>query len=127
MEVRNATKTFGNLVAVRDVSLAVKQGELRAIIGPNGAGKTTFFNMISGFLRPTSGDVMFDGRNVTSLPAHERVKIGMARTFQITEIFPELTLHENVRIAVEVEAGFRLRPWISRSNRRKWLVGSTRH
>jgi len=114
LEVRNATKTFGNLVAVRDVSFVVKPGELRAIIGPNGAGKTTFFNMISGFLRPTSGSVVFDGRDVTSLPAHERVKIGMARTFQITEIFPELTLHENVRIAVEVEAGYRLRPWISR-------------
>src|SRR5674476_1336776 len=115
LEVNNATKTFGNLVAMRDVSLAVKPGELRAIIGPNGAGKTTFFNMISGFLRPTSGNVVFDGRDVTALPAHERVKIGMARTFQITEIFPELTLHENVRIAVEVEAGYRLRPCISRS------------
>jgi len=115
LEVKSVTKTFGSLFAVRDVSLAVKPGELRAVIGPNGAGKTTFFNMISGFLRPTSGNVMFDGRDVTTLPAHERVKIGMARTFQITEIFPELTLHENVRIAVEVEAGYRLRPWISRS------------
>ena len=97
LEVKNASKAFGSLIAVRDVSLAVKPGELRAVIGPNGAGKTTFFNLISGFLHPTSGSVVFDGRDVTALPAHERVKIGMARTFQITEIFPELTVHENVQ------------------------------
>ena len=115
LEVKNASKAFGSLIAVRDVSVAVKPGELRAVIGPNGAGKTTFFNLISGFLHPTSGSVVFDGRDVTALPAHERVKIGMARTFQITEIFPELTVYENVRIAVEVEAGYRLRPWISRT------------
>jgi branched-chain amino acid transport system ATP-binding protein len=115
LEVRNATKSFGSLVAVRDVSLAVGQGELRAIIGPNGAGKTTFFNMISGFLRPTAGSVIFDGQDVTALPAYERVSLGMARTFQITEIFPELTVHENVRIGAEVAAGYRLRPWISRT------------
>jgi branched-chain amino acid transport system ATP-binding protein len=115
LEVRNATKNFGSLVAVRDVSLAVQEGELRAIIGPNGAGKTTFFNMISGFLRPTAGSVIFDGQDVTALPAHERVSLGMARTFQITEIFPELTVHENVRIGAEVAAGYRLRPWITRA------------
>jgi branched-chain amino acid transport system ATP-binding protein len=115
LEVRNATKSFGSLVAVRDVSLAVQEGELRAIIGPNGAGKTTFFNMISGFLRPTAGSVIFDGQDVTALPAHERVSLGMARTFQITEIFPELTVHENVRIGAEVAAGYRLRPWVTRA------------
>jgi branched-chain amino acid transport system ATP-binding protein len=114
LEVRNVTKSFGSLVAVRDVSLAVEKGELRAIIGPNGAGKTTFFNMISGFLRPTAGSVVFDGQDVTTVPAYERVKLGMARTFQITEIFPELTVHENVRIGAEVAAGYSLRPWISR-------------
>jgi branched-chain amino acid transport system ATP-binding protein len=115
LEVRNATKSFGSLVAVRDVSLAVQEGELRAIIGPNGAGKTTFFNMISGFLRPTAGHVIFDGQDVTAIPAYERVKLGMARTFQITEIFPELTVHENVRIGAEVAAGYCLRPWITRA------------
>jgi branched-chain amino acid transport system ATP-binding protein len=115
LEVRNVTKTFGSLVAVRDVSLAVKEGELRAIIGPNGAGKTTFFNMISGFLRPTAGSVVFDGQDVTAIPAHARVSLGMARTFQITEIFPELSVHENVRISAEVAAGYRLRPWITRA------------
>jgi len=114
LEVRNATKAFGSLVAVRDVSLAVGQGELRAIIGPNGAGKTTFFNLISGFFPPTSGTVLFDGDDVTALSVTKRVGLGMARTFQITEIFPELTVHENVRIGAEVAAGYRLRPWIGR-------------
>jgi branched-chain amino acid transport system ATP-binding protein len=115
LAVKGVTKRFGNLVAVRDVSLAVETGELRAIIGPNGAGKTTFFNLISGFFPPTTGTIQFDGHNVTTLTAQKRVAIGMARTFQITEIFPELTVHENVRIATEVAAGFRLRPWLSRA------------
>ena len=105
LEVRNVTKRFGNLVAVKDVSMSVKQGELRAIIGPNGAGKTTFFNMISGYFAPTTGSILFDGKDVTQIPAHRRVGLGMGRTFQITEIFPELTVHENVLTAAEVAAG----------------------
>ena len=117
LEVRNVSKRFGSLVAVRDVSLTVEKGELRAIIGPNGAGKTTFFNLISGFFRPTTGTIAFDGRDVTALPAHQRVTLGMARTFQITEIFPELTIYENVRIGTEVAGGYRLRPWMSRDER----------
>ena len=115
LEVRNATKRFGSLVAVQDVSLSVPKGELRAIIGPNGAGKTTFFNLISGFLAPSAGTIEFDGRDITLMPAHERVALGMARTFQITEIFPELTVFENVRVGTEVTAGYCLRPWISRA------------
>ena len=115
LEVNGASKNFGSLVAVRDVSLRVEAGELRAIIGPNGAGKTTFFNLISGFFPPTSGSVVFDGRDVTALSVTKRVALGMARTFQITEIFPELTVHENVRIGAEVAAGCRLRPWITRA------------
>jgi len=115
LEFVAATKHFGRLAAVRDVSLAVPQGELRAVIGPNGAGKTTFFNLISGLFPPTAGRVIFDGRDVTGMPAHARVMLGMARTFQITEIFPELSVRENVRVGAEVAAGFRLRPWISRA------------
>ncbi len=118
LEVRQASKRFGSLVAVRDVSLTVAQGELRAIIGPNGAGKTTFFNLISGFFPPTTGSIMFDGRDITTMPAHRRVALGIARTFQITEIFPELTLFENVRVSTEVAEGFRLRPWISEAEMR---------
>ena len=115
LEVRRVSKRFGSLAAVRDVSLTVEKGELRAIIGPNGAGKTTFFNLISGFFPPAAGTIVFDGRDITAVPAHRRVALGMARTFQITEIFPELTVFENVRISAEVTEGFRLRPWISRT------------
>jgi len=115
LEINSVTKRFGNLVAVRDVSLNVAKGEMCAIIGPNGAGKTTFFNLISGFFPPTSGSIIFDGNDITRLSTHERVTRGMARTFQITEIFPELTVFENVRISAEVAGGYRLRPWISRS------------
>lgn len=111
LEVRNVTKTFGSLVAVRNVSMAVEAGELRAIIGPNGAGKTTFFNMICGYFPPTEGAISFDGQDVTQVPAHKRVGLGMARTFQITEIFPELTVRENVLSAAEVAAGQTLQMW----------------
>ena len=115
LEINNVSKRFGNLVAVRDVSLSVAPGELCAIIGPNGAGKTTFFNLISGYFPPTSGSIIFDGQDITKLATHQRVSRGMARTFQITEIFPELSVHENLLIPVESEAGLRWRPWLSRS------------
>jgi branched-chain amino acid transport system ATP-binding protein len=115
LEVKHVSKNFGSLAAVRDVSLVVQPGELRAVIGPNGAGKTTFFNLISGFFPPSAGSISFDGQDVTALPPHRRVALGMARTFQITEIFPELTVLENVRISAEVAAGYRLRPWLGRS------------
>jgi branched-chain amino acid transport system ATP-binding protein len=117
LEINSVSKRFGSLVAVHDVSLNVEKGELRAIIGPNGAGKTTFFNLISGFFPPSMGTIVFDGRDITALPAHRRVAAGIARTFQVTEIFPELTVFENVRISTEVTEGFRLRPWISRTER----------
>jgi branched-chain amino acid transport system ATP-binding protein len=114
LEVLNVSKNFGSLAAVREVSLTVAKGELRAVIGPNGAGKTTFFNLISGFFPPSAGAIRFEGKDVTRMPVHERVVLGMARTFQITEIFPELTVAENVRIAAEVAAGYRLRAWLGR-------------
>ena len=115
LEVRDVSKHFGSLRAVQNVSLTVAQGELRAIIGPNGAGKTTFFNTISGFFPPTSGDIVFDGEVVTRLPVAARVARGMARTFQITEIFPELSVRENVRIGAESAAGLKLALWRSRA------------
>jgi len=115
LEVRNLTRRFGSLVAVRDISMTVEKGELRAVIGPNGAGKTTFFNLVSGFVAPSAGTILFDGRDITGVPAQRRVGLGMARTFQITEIFPELTVFENIRIATEVAAGYRLRPWLGRA------------
>jgi branched-chain amino acid transport system ATP-binding protein len=115
LQVSNVSKNFGSLAAVRDVSLTVAKGELRAVIGPNGAGKTTFFNLISGFFPPSAGSIVFDGIDMTRMPAHKRVAHGMARTFQITEIFPELPVAENVRISAEVAAGYRLRPWLGRT------------
>ena len=114
LEVRDVSRRFGTLVAVDGVSLTVEPGELRAVIGPNGAGKTTFFNLISGFFPPSSGSIFFEQRDVTTLAVEQRVKAGIARTFQITEIFPELTVRENLQIAVEVAAGLRLRPWLPR-------------
>ncbi|MBS0322139.1 MAG: ABC transporter ATP-binding protein [Proteobacteria bacterium] len=108
LHVDNVSRHFGSLVAVDRVSLTIAPGELRAIIGPNGAGKTTFFNLISGFFPPTSGRILFAGTDVTPMPPERRVAMGMARTFQITEVFPELTVRENLRIPLEVAAGKRL-------------------
>ncbi len=114
LRVESVSRRFGNLVAVDNVSMTVEQGELRAVIGPNGAGKTTFFNLISGFLTPSSGKIVFDGADVTRLLPARRVWRGIARTFQITEVFPELSTRENLRIAVEVAAGYRVKMWLSR-------------
>jgi branched-chain amino acid transport system ATP-binding protein len=110
LETRGLGRAFGALQAVSDLSLIVPPGELRAVIGPNGAGKTTLFHLISGLLPPTSGRVLFRGRDVTTLPAPARCRGGISRTFQITSIFPELTVLENVRIAVQLKRGgnFRL-------------------
>jgi branched-chain amino acid transport system ATP-binding protein len=116
LQVKNVSKHFGSLVAVSGVSMTVEPGELRAVIGPNGAGKTTFFNLITGFFRPTSGNIIFNGEDITGLLPARRVWRGIARTFQITEVFPELTVHENLRIPVEVASGFRLQPWLSQEN-----------
>ena len=119
LEARGVTQAFGSLVAINNVSFAVEPGELRGVIGPNGAGKTTFFNMISGLFPPTKGSIFFDGKEITRLAANKRVSLGIARTFQITEIFPELTVSENLRIAVESATGLRMSPWASRATRRK--------
>jgi branched-chain amino acid transport system ATP-binding protein len=119
LQVQNVSKHFGSLVAVNGVSMTVEHGELRAIIGPNGAGKTTFFNLITGFFTPTSGRIVFDGQDITDLLPARRVWRGMARTFQVTEIFPELTVRENLRIPVEVASGLRLRPWLSQADDEK--------
>ncbi len=116
LRVENASKHFGSLVAVDNVSMVVEPGELRAVIGPNGAGKTTFFNLISGYLTQTSGKIIFENDDISSLLPARRVWRGIARTFQITEVFPELTVRENLRIPVEVTAGFRLSPWMSQDD-----------
>jgi len=110
LETRGLGRAFGALHAVADVSFGVEPGELRAVIGPNGAGKTTLFHLISGLLAPTAGRVLFRGQDVTALGAPARCRRGISRTFQITSIFPELSVLENTRMAVQLKAGgnFRL-------------------
>ena len=110
------SRHFGSLVALQDVSLEMPAGELRAVIGPNGAGKTTLFNMISGFFPPTGGQVLFDGNPIDALSAEGRVRRGIVRTFQITEIFHELTVLENICIAVETSSRMNALPWVSRAS-----------
>ncbi|MEM9031115.1 MAG: ABC transporter ATP-binding protein [Pseudomonadota bacterium] len=99
LETRGISKRFAGLVAVDNVDFALAQGEIRALIGPNGAGKTTFVGMLSGRIAPSAGRVHFAGRDITDLPAHRRVKGGIAYTFQITSIFPGLPVAENVALA----------------------------
>jgi branched-chain amino acid transport system ATP-binding protein len=101
LETRNVTKSFGALAAVLNASLRIETGSVHSIIGPNGAGKTTFFNLLAGVFRPTAGTILFEGRDISGLRLHERAKIGIGRSYQVTSIFPELTVHENVRLAVQ--------------------------
>jgi len=101
LETVNLEKWFGGLRAVHLVNFRLERGEIRAIIGPNGAGKTTFVSMICGRIPPTSGRVIFKGREITRLPAHARVGLGIAYTFQLVSIFRNLTVYENVALAVQ--------------------------
>jgi len=101
---------FGDFRALSEVTLEVAAGALHAIIGPNGAGKTTLFNVLTGRLRPSEGIVTLAGRDVTRLPAHRRVHLGMARSFQVTNIFADLTVAENLRLAIQAVDGWE--PWV---------------
>ena len=101
LELRALSKSFGGLRAVRDVTLKIMPGDRKAIIGPNGAGKTTLFNLITGIFPATSGQVVLFGQDVTGWPSHRRTALGMARTFQITSLFPKLTVLDNVLLAIQ--------------------------
>ncbi len=101
LELESLSKTFGGLQAVRGVSLKIMPGDRKAIIGPNGAGKTTLFNLISGIFPATSGQVLLFGHDVTRWPSHRRAALGMARTFQVTSLFPGLTVLDNVLLAIK--------------------------
>lgn len=101
LELKALSKSFGGLQAVRGVSLTIMPGERKAIIGPNGAGKTTLFNLISGIFPASSGQVLLFGRDVTAWPSHRRAALGMARTFQVTSLFPSLTVLDNVLLAIK--------------------------
>jgi len=98
-------KRFGGIVAARDVSLAVEKGARHALIGPNGAGKTTVINLLTGVLRPTSGSIRLAGRDITTLLPHQRVRLGMARTFQINQLFLELSPLETIGLAISERLG----------------------
>jgi branched-chain amino acid transport system ATP-binding protein len=102
LETHGLTKEFGELTAVDHVDLDIRAGEFRSLIGPNGAGKTTFFDLVTGALAPSAGTVEFRGEDVTDLLPHERVRRGLGRSFQITNVFGGLTVRENVRLAAQV-------------------------
>ena len=101
LETRDLTIRFGGHVAVNAVSCAFAHGTLTAIVGPNGAGKTTYFNLISGQLKATAGNVSLDGQSLSALPASARTRAGLGRAFQLTNLFPNLSVLENVRLAVQ--------------------------
>ena len=104
LRTERLTRAFGSLIAVDRVDVAIQRGELRSIIGPNGAGKTRFFRLISGEMAPTSGRIFFGEREITGLPQHAVARLGVAKSYQITNVFPHLTVHENVRVAVQGHA-----------------------
>jgi branched-chain amino acid transport system ATP-binding protein len=111
LEVRGLTKSFGGFLAVSEVNLAISEGQIAAVIGPNGAGKSTLFNLITGYLRPTTGRVVVDGRDITGVPPHRLCALGMGRSFQRTNIFPKLTVLENVQAALLVHRGLGRNFW----------------
>ena len=105
LEVRDLEKTFGSVVAARDISVTVPAQQTIGIIGSNGAGKTTFVNMITGHLRPTKGVILFEGRDITGLPSRAITRLGISRSFQVAQVFPTMTVAENMRIAAAIAKG----------------------
>jgi branched-chain amino acid transport system ATP-binding protein len=101
LRTEQLTRSYGSLLAVDSVDMTVEAGELRSIIGPNGAGKTTFFKLISGEVAPTAGRIWFRGQDITGLPQHAVARLGIAKSYQITNVFPHLSALENVRVAVQ--------------------------
>ena len=100
LETKGLTKQFGGITATNDVSLSIEKGARHALIGPNGAGKTTIINLLTGVLRPTAGTIMLEGQDITNLEPHKRVQLGIARTFQINQLFADLTPLETIGLAV---------------------------
>jgi branched-chain amino acid transport system ATP-binding protein len=129
LATRNLGLDIGGATIVADVGLEVREGELLAVIGPNGAGKTTLFNLVSGLHRPTSGTVELDGVDVTHQPPYRRARAGLGRTFQVSNVFPLLSVHENVRLSAEAAIGGTMRIWrratgVSEAvDRATWAIG----
>jgi branched-chain amino acid transport system ATP-binding protein len=101
LRTESVGKVFGGFTALRDISVDFRRGAITSIIGPNGAGKSTYFNLLTGAFAPTTGRVIFEGRDVTGLPQHRFAHMGVAKSFQITNVFPQLTTHENIRVAAQ--------------------------
>lgn len=123
MEARGLTRHFGGLKAVDGVDFALMPGEIHALIGPNGAGKTTLVGLLSGRMAADSGQVLLAGKDITALPAHARVRLGIAYTFQITSIFPRLSVFDNVALAVQSQGALHLRAGVEAALRRVGLEG----
>jgi branched-chain amino acid transport system ATP-binding protein len=111
LDLRKLVKRYGGLVATDHLDLTVTRGEIHAIIGPNGAGKTTLIHQISGAIAPNEGSVLFNGRDITRVPMHERVKLGLARSYQITNIFHAYSVLDNIALAVQARCGSSMRFW----------------
>ncbi len=103
LEVKSVSHNFGKFQALHNITASFRSGELTAIIGPNGAGKSTFFNVISGGLRPSAGQIQYEGRDITRLAQHDYARIGIAKSFQITNVFKHLSTHENVRVSLQMQ------------------------
>ncbi|RJG41651.1 ABC transporter ATP-binding protein [Mesorhizobium sp. DCY119] len=101
LQARGLTKTFGGFVAVRDVDLQIRRGTIHALIGPNGAGKSTVFNLLTKFVPPTSGEIIYEGHDITGLKPADVARMGLCRSFQISAVFPHMTVLENVRVALQ--------------------------
>src|SRR5471030_1448061 len=113
LETKNLVKEFKGFVAVNDVSLRVKRGSIHALIGPNGAGKTTCFNLLTKFLIPTSGQILFNGKDITASRPAQIARMGVIRSFQISAVFPHLTVLQNVRIGLQRQLGSSFHFWQS--------------
>lgn len=100
LEIRRLRKAFGKVIAADDINLTLEPGVLTSIIGPNGAGKSTLINILSGFLQADSGEIIFQGKEISDLPTHRRVRLGLCRSFQVVNVFPELSVFDNVQIPV---------------------------
>lgn len=111
LRIENLTKRFGGILANDGIELDVRMGEVHAVIGPNGAGKTTLISLLVGERRPDTGGIFLDGADITRLSVNERAQLGIARSFQITSVFPDLTVIENVMLAVQAQAGHSFRFW----------------
>lgn len=116
LETRSLTREFKGFVAVNQVNLSVQRGHIHALIGPNGAGKTTCFNLLTKFLAPSSGQIFFNGRDITALAPAQVARLGLIRSFQISAVFPHLTVLENVRIGLQRKLGTSFHFWKSESS-----------